>query len=899
MNLAVRENTIRRFAGQSWSLLLAAALTLASAAQQQTVPVQAPDSKDGGPSDLHSIEEARAALRAAEAAHPGNTTQVAEALLDLLSLEADALPPNEEMLQEAKRDMEVAEAAAGRESALYANAMVYESWVYGKLDRVDLARPIAEEALALAQRVGDPVVVQNAASALANICADMMDNPCSLQNAELGLKAIRSSSRARPIDIASQLLDVVESHWRTDDKAGSLTRFEEARAIVDSEDKKHHVIGQQWASVETDVGAFYLQIMKCAAALPYLEKAADLDTQVYGPDSTALNTTLSNLAYAQVCAGRTDESLKTYERTRQIFLRMYGPNHSQMAYVETGYSLALEFKGRYQDAADMALDAHRTQRERLSLAIRLLPERQALALADDGNGSFNTLVSLVALHPQIRIPDVYQEVVRSRALVAEEMAQREAALSRKPDPAVEVLQKEMDAERKAVMDMQGSSNSAAHALIDATAKMERTERELAARSAPFRIGERARSSNLDDLRKNLPKQSVLISYVRYTQYRMHKDEFRAFRIPSYLAFVLHPDENTVSLHDLGDAKPIDDLIEKMRASADAEAQGGGVGSRRNEREYRQAGEQLRKLIWDPFAGDLEKAQLALIVPDGLLNLIPFSALPVGNGYLVERGPVVHVLTSERDLLPGETGEKKTGLLAVGSPAFELARANAAPDKLRDAPIDCEAFAKMEFNALPASFNEVKDISSTWKRWNGKEPERLLTGQDATRSRFLDAASHSRALHIATHAFVLDKSCGNGNPLLHSGLVFAGVNTSRNTSILTAQQIASLDLRGVDWAVLSACNTGNGELKDGEGVLGLERAFRVAGAKSVVMALWPVEDEVTREFMRKLYAERFGRHATTANAVWNAERELLKERRASGKETHPWYWAGFVGAGTWQ
>jgi CHAT domain-containing protein len=66
-----------------------------------------------------------------------------------------------------------------------------------------------------------------------------------------------------------------------------------------------------------------------------------------------------------------------------------------------------------------------------------------------------------------------------------------------------------------------------------------------------------------------------------------------------------------------------------------------------------------------------------------------------------------------------------------------------------------------------------------------------------------------------------------------------------------------------------------------------------------MALWPVEDEMTREFMRKLYAERFGRHATTANAVWNAERALLKERRASGKETHPWYWAGFVGAGTWQ
>jgi CHAT domain-containing protein len=153
--------------------------------------------------------------------------------------------------------------------------------------------------------------------------------------------------------------------------------------------------------------------------------------------------------------------------------------------------------------------------------------------------------------------------------------------------------------------------------------------------------------------------------------------------------------------------------------------------------------------------------------------------------------------------------------------------------------------------------------------------------------------------VATHAFVLDKSCGNGNPLLHSGLVFAGANRDRDASILTAQQIASLDLIGVDWAVLSACNTGNGELKDGEGVLGLERSFRVAGARSVVMTLWPVDDETTREFMRQLYAERFARRATTAQAAWWSARALLDQRRAAGKSTHPWYWAGFVSAGEWE
>jgi CHAT domain-containing protein len=109
----------------------------------------------------------------------------------------------------------------------------------------------------------------------------------------------------------------------------------------------------------------------------------------------------------------------------------------------------------------------------------------------------------------------------------------------------------------------------------------------------------------------------------------------------------------------------------------------------------------------------------------------------------------------------------------------------------------------------------------------------------------------------------------------------------------------MDLNGVDWAVLSACNTGNGELRDGEGVLGLERAFRVAGAHSVVMSLWSVEDDLTRQFMHELYLQRLGLHASTADAVWNAERKILLARRAAGKSTHPWYWAGFVGTGGWQ
>jgi CHAT domain-containing protein/tetratricopeptide (TPR) repeat protein len=878
---------------------------IAQTPAQQPAPAAqaaAPKSEDNSTEEPYiepdTVDEAQAALKKAEARHPGNTQQVADALIDLVELELMSVPASDEMLELAKHTMAVAEGAEGKESGLYVHAMSVEAWVYLKMDRPDLGRPIAEEAMAIAQRNGGGHPLADAASALGNSCAAMGDNACYLQNSELAAKIVRQVKDLPPLDLVSHLHDLVESRGRAGDMAGAAAVMDEILAIAAAEEQKQNVKGQRWATTESNAGAFYINLRKYDLAIPHLQKAIDLDTAAYGPDNDAIYTAVSSLAYAEACANQVADAVKNYERARVIYLRMFGPNHTNTASLQEGYASLLNFNGRYQDAADMALSAHRTEREHIRLAIRLLPERQALTLANEGAISFNVAMSLATLHPEIRVVDVYQEVVRSRALVAEEMAQREAALSRKHDPAVAALENEMEADRKAVMELQSGAGDA-QGLSDATAKMEHTERELAARSAAFRIGERARSSDLADLRRNLPARSVLISYVRYTQYQMRKEKFGAKWVQSYAAFVLHPGSDAVGVHDLGEAKAIDDLVSKMRASADAEAHGGGLGSARNEREYREAGEKLRELVWDPMAGDLKDEKMALIVPDGVLNLVPFSALPQGEGYLVEHGPVVHILTSERDLIPAASTRRKAGLVAVGSPAFELARVDAPPATLRDAPVDCEAFGKIEFNPLPASLSEVKEISTTWKRWNRGEPDELLTGENATRTRFLDAATHSRVLHVATHAFVLDQSCGNGNPLLHSGLVFAGANINRNASILTAQQIASLDLAGVDWAVLSACNTGNGELKDGEGVLGLERSFRVAGAKSVVMTLWPVDDEVTREFMRGLYEERFGQRATTANATWNAARGLLKQRREAGKSTHPWYWAGFVGAGEWQ
>ena len=112
-------------------------------------------------------------------------------------------------------------------------------------------------------------------------------------------------------------------------------------------------------------------------------------------------------------------------------------------------------------------------------------------------------------------------------------------------------------------------------------------------------------------------------------------------------------------------------------------------------------------------------------------------------------------------------------------------------------------------------------------------------------------------------------------------------------------MASLNLEGVEWAVLSACDTGVGEIKAGEGVFGLRRAFQVAGARTVIMSLWSVDDQATRAWMRALYEGRFQRQLSTADAVHAAALSVLRARRASGLSGSPFYWAAFVAVGDWR
>ena len=210
--------------------------------------------------------------------------------------------------------------------------------------------------------------------------------------------------------------------------------------------------------------------------------------------------------------------------------------------------------------------------------------------------------------------------------------------------------------------------------------------------------------------------------------------------------------------------------------------------------------------------------------------------------------------------------------------------NLPPMRRQRARTRAAAFKRPRSSRSTGLSRKCETSSGLWKANPTTESEaaRVLVGHDASEARFKREAPGSRVLHLATHGFFMSGTCSDGpsgtrgigglakaggtpsidNPLLLSGLALAGANrrasagADEDDGILTAEEVASLNLEGVEWAVLSACDTGVGEIKAGEGVFGLRRAFQVAGARTVVMSLWSVDDQATRAWMRALYEGRF-------------------------------------------
>jgi CHAT domain-containing protein len=444
---------------------------------------------------------------------------------------------------------------------------------------------------------------------------------------------------------------------------------------------------------------------------------------------------------------------------------------------------------------------------------------------------------------------------------------------------------------------------------------EKFEAEISHRSDEFRA--QSLPVTLEAVRAAIPDDAALIEFASYRPFNAKAAKYDdAFSRPHYVAYILRR-QGEIEWKELGDAKAIDDAVATLRKALRDPKR----------KDVKNLARIIDRIVFQPLRPLLGNLTRLLISPEGSLNLIPFAALVDEQGqYLVERYSISY-LSSGRDLLRLQVARKSmSGPLVIADPDFGgrrqveatrlLKQTKGPPEKQGRDDSPATTFSKFYFPALPYTAEEGKAIGALLPGAT------LLTKRRANKEALRQSQSPN-ILHIATHGFFLDNlnltSTGGRsprkssqdesrrlkqvekdgsrieNPLLRAGLAMAGANEQKEggNGILTALEMTGLNLWGTKLMTLSACDTGVGEVRNGDGVHGLRRALALAGAETQVMSLWAVSDRWTRELMVAYY-RRLRQGQGRAAALRQAQLEMFKVM----KRRHPYFWASFILSGEW-
>jgi CHAT domain-containing protein/tetratricopeptide (TPR) repeat protein len=713
--------------------------------------------------------------------------------------------------------------------------------------------------------------------------------------------------------LIAALTDLAYAREKLGDRAGARRAFERGIAIreraIGADDPDLVIPLTQLANLVADAG-------NLPRARALYARARAIAERTRGADHPYAAT--ADLDEGVRLAARGDVAAATplIARARRIREAALGGDHPDVAAALDAVA-RLDAQARRDAAAiDLALRAEGIARRHFQATAPALSEPQALTYAEQRTRSqdlaLRTAVRTPSADPE-RIERLWDAVIRSRALVLDEMASRRRLVVEAHDPQLSRAFDEAASARArlAQLFLRGPSSDRpddyARQVTEARTAAASGDARLGEISGAFRAGRLRSAVGFAAVREALPPDTALVSFVRYadTLYELPTVPRRFAYAALVLASAAHPPQ----LIPLGPAASIDRLVVEWRRQIRDEADAPPMGAAARERAYRAVAIALRRRIWDRLSPLLAARARVLVVPDAGLHLVDIAALPApGGGYIIDRGPTLHYASAERDLIATEDG-RGDGLLALGAPAFagQPVSPPAAAAALRS---HCQIGGLgARFAPLPESGREVEAVARLWKGQPGGAI--VLRGAEASEASIKALARGHRVIHLATHGFVMGEGCAiadpaaqAANPLIGAGLVLAGAGRARPSAdeddgILTAEEISALDLSGVEWAVLSACDSGVGTARASEGVFGLRRAFQIAGVHTVIMSLWPVDDRLARTWMEALYTARVADHQTTADAVRHAAQSMLRARRRSGGSTHPFYWTGFVAAGAWR
>jgi CHAT domain-containing protein len=421
------------------------------------------------------------------------------------------------------------------------------------------------------------------------------------------------------------------------------------------------------------------------------------------------------------------------------------------------------------------------------------------------------------------------------------------------------------------------------------AEKEKLEAELARRSQAFCRFHELRQATAEQVSAALPTGTALVDFLQYTHITPPTEHNSPFKLESrMLAFVLVAGHEPVLLH-LGPTKTVAEAVAAWRQAV--------VRYQPPDT----AAADLARLVWQPLKRCLDGMQTVLIAPDGPLCGLPFAALPgrKTGSFLLEEVSIGYV-TSGRHLLelavadsPSRGGMLAVGGLAYGSPP-EAPPSPSLPAHLRKPIWRDLAGTQLEAERVAGTFRATFPAEAAPRLLSGEEPDADFLKRALTPTA---GDPRWRYLHLATHGYfepplpaTFSRARDNPeeflsssresrtyyhNPLLSSGLVLAGANRSPDKGILTAEEVAALDLRGMELVVLSACETGLGRVAGGEGVLGLQRAFQSAEARTLMTSLWSVNDAATSVLMEEFYINLWQKKLSKLEALRQAQITVLR------------------------
>lgn len=670
------------------------------------------------------------------------------------------------------------------------------------------------------------------------------------------------------------------------------------------------------------LAGFQLKTSQLSQAEATLTKVLPLMEKAFGPSHPRLAVPLTLLA-------QLNQKQQKYPEAEAALLRAISiqEKNTNVRFTEPGMyfsnlSHIYQMSGKIEQALAFGMKSNEVVEQDFLKNISLGSERQKVLYLNRARWGANHLLALQAQyapHNQAAINAAVTSVLRRKGRALDVMADTLRLIQARATAQDQaIFEKLIDAQnRLSNLTVKGPGTTKPErfqALVqELETEVDQLEAEISRRSAEYRV--QTQPVTLQNVQAAIPENTALIEFTLYQPLQNAQSSLNTK--PRYLAYIIEPKADPKWV-DLGEVEKIDATTKEFRGLLQ---QSPGTRSRLIKAESRNAkksnigsvvlpDQQLRVLaqglyqfVIKPVVALVKPGTTLFLAPEGELNLVPFAALMDERGtYLIEKQPL-HYLTSGRDLLR----------LQVKTNSHEPPLVVADPDYAVGSGPQVAGIQLAQLKRLIETAQEGVQIAKVL-------PDSRLKVRGEATEQALKQVNGPQILHVATHGYFLDRSSDvtlSADPIeetenrdiqikgsdtkfdvgpFQSGIFLAGANRGESGTedgTLTALEAAHLNLSGTKLVVLSACNTGVGEVKTGEGVYGLRRAMVLAGSETQMLSLWPVSDLGTRKLMVDYYI-RLKAGEGRAEALRQVQLEMLKSQRFR----HPYYWASFVVSGEW-